>query len=129
MPFLPWLQLDVLVRDEFPNVSERASVQKAREKLHAWQHDENHHRPCGSLDKDGQWLTMSVAAAKLGVNNHRIRRLIKEGLLPAQQVVPRVPFQIRARDLLDQQVIDPIAQTRSPRRPVGEKQIPMLSST
>jgi excisionase family DNA binding protein len=38
-----------------------------------------------SAHKDGQWLTMSEAAAKLGVNNHRIRRLIEEGLLPAKQ--------------------------------------------
>ena len=44
-----------------------------------------------SAHKDGQWLTMSEAAAKLGVNNHPIRRLIKEGLLPAEQVVPRAP--------------------------------------
>jgi hypothetical protein len=72
---------------------------------------------------------MSAAAATLGINNHRIRRLIKEGLLPAQQVVPRVPYQIRARDLLDQQVIDAIAQTRSPRRVASGKQIPMFSST
>jgi hypothetical protein len=69
---------------------------------------------------------MSVAAAELGGNNHRIRRLIKEGLLLAQQVVLRVPYQIQARDLLDQQVIDATAQTRSPRRVVGEKQIPMF---
>jgi excisionase family DNA binding protein len=40
-----------------------------------------------SAHKDGEWLTMSEAAAKLGVTNHRIRHLIKEGLLPAEQVV------------------------------------------
>ncbi|CAN5191010.1 recombinase family protein [soil metagenome] len=82
-----------------------------------------------SAEKDGQWLTMSEAAAKLGVNNHRIRRLIKEGVLPAEQVVPRAPYQIRASDLLDQRVIDAIARTHSPCRVVGEKQIPMFSST
>ena len=37
-----------------------------------------------SAHKDGEWLTMSEAAAKLGVTNHRIRHLIKEGLLPAR---------------------------------------------
>jgi excisionase family DNA binding protein len=81
-----------------------------------------------SAHKDGQWLTMSEAAAKLGVNNHRIRRLIKDGLLPAEQVVPRAPYQIRASDLLDQKVIDAAARTARPCRIDGENQISMFSS-
>ena len=52
-----------------------------------------------SAHQDGEWLTMSEAAAKLGVTNHCIRRLIKAGLLPAEQVVARAPYQIRADDL------------------------------
>ena len=80
-------------------------------------------------EKDGQWLTMSQAAAKLGVNNHRIRRLIKEGLLPAEQVVPRAPYQIQASDLLDPRVIAAIARTLSPCRAVSEKQMSMFSIT
>jgi excisionase family DNA binding protein len=82
-----------------------------------------------SAHKDGQWLTMSEAAAKLGVNNHRIRRLIKEGVLPAEQVVPRAPYQIRASDLLDQRVIDAVARTDRPCRVDGENQISMFSIT
>ena len=82
-----------------------------------------------SAHKDGEWLTMSEAAAKLGVNNHRIRRLIKEGLLPAEQVVPRAPYQIRASDLLDQKVIDAAARTARPCRIDGENQISMFSIT
>jgi len=82
-----------------------------------------------SAHKDGQWLTMSEAAATLGVNNHRIRRLIKEGLLPAEQVVPRAPYQIRASDLLDQRVIDAAARTDRPCRIDGENQISMFSIT
>lgn len=54
-----------------------------------------------SAEKDGEWLTMSEAAAKLGVSNHQIRRLIKEGVLAAEQVVPDAPYQIRASDLQD----------------------------
>ena len=72
---------------------------------------------------------MSEAATKLGVNNHRIRRLIKEGLLPAKQVVPRAPCQIRAGDLPNQRVIDGIARTLSPCQAVGEQQIAMFSSS
>ena len=82
-----------------------------------------------SAEKDGQWLTMSEAASQLGVNNHRIRRLIKEGLLPAEQVVPRAPYQILASDLLDQRVIDAIARTLSPCRTPAENQMSMFSST
>jgi len=37
------------LRDEFLNVNEFITVQDAREKLKAWQHDCNHHRPHGSL--------------------------------------------------------------------------------
>jgi DNA invertase Pin-like site-specific DNA recombinase len=82
-----------------------------------------------SAHKDGQWLTMSEAAAKLGVNNHRIRRLIKEGLLSAEQVVPRAPYQIRANDLLDPKVLEAIERTPGPCRAVSEKQISIFSNT
>jgi excisionase family DNA binding protein len=41
---------------------------------------------------------MSEAAKLLGVTNHAIRRLINERILPAQQVVPDAPYQIRASD-------------------------------
>jgi len=82
-----------------------------------------------SAEKDGQWLTMSEAAAQLGVNNHRIRRLIKEGLLPAEQVVPRAPYQIRAGDLLDPKVIEAATRTERPCRIDDESQISMFSST
>ena len=40
-----------------------------------------------SAEKNGEWLTMSEAAKLLGVSNHAIRRLIKEGILAAAQVV------------------------------------------
>ncbi|MCM2330971.1 MAG: recombinase family protein [Pseudomonas sagittaria] len=82
-----------------------------------------------SAHKDSEWLTMSEAAAALGVTNHRIRRLIKDGVLCAEQVVPRAPYQIRASDLLDPKVIDAVARTARPCRIDGENQIPMFSST
>ncbi len=37
------------LRDEFLNVNEFITMQDAREKLKAWQHDYNHHRPHSSL--------------------------------------------------------------------------------
>lgn len=82
-----------------------------------------------SAHKDGEWLTMSEAAAKLGVTNHCIRRLIKSGLLPAEQVVARAPYQIRAEDLFDQRVIEAAARTPRPCRIDDENQTSMFSST
>lgn len=37
------------LRDEFLNVNEFVTMQDAREKLEAWRHDYNHHRPHSSL--------------------------------------------------------------------------------
>jgi len=37
------------LRDEFLNAKELVTLHDAREKLKAWQHDFNHHRPHGSL--------------------------------------------------------------------------------
>jgi excisionase family DNA binding protein len=52
-----------------------------------------------SAEKDGTWLTLREAAQRRGVTSHRIRKLIKAGILPAEQVVRGAPFQIRAVDL------------------------------
>ncbi len=52
-----------------------------------------------SAEKDGAWLTMREAAANLGVTSHVVRRLIAEGVLSAEQVVPGAPWQIQAKDL------------------------------
>ncbi len=51
-----------------------------------------------SAEKDGAWLTMREAAAKLGVTSHTVRRLIGDGELPAEQVVTGAPWQIRAEN-------------------------------
>ncbi len=82
-----------------------------------------------SADKNGEWLTMSEAAAKLGVSNHQIRRLIKEGVLPAEQVVFDAPWQIRASDLQDERVIAALARKGRPCRPTSENQTSMFSDT
>ena len=52
------------------------------------------------------WLTMSQAADRLGVTNHVIRRLIRHGILAAEQAIPQAPWRIRASDIEDQKVID-----------------------
>jgi len=52
-----------------------------------------------SAVKDGRCLTMLEAAQKLGVSCHVIRKLIREGILPAKQLVFDAPWQIMAADL------------------------------
>jgi hypothetical protein len=80
-----------------------------------------------SAEKNGEWLTMSEAAVKLGVSHHQIRRLIKQGILAADQVVPDAPYQIRANDLLDERVTMAIARKNRPYRPNSENQTSMFS--
>ena len=82
-----------------------------------------------SAEKNGEWLTMSEAAVKLGVSNHQIRRLIKQGILAADQVVPDAPYQIRASDLLDERVTTAIARKGRPYRPKSANQTSMFSDT
>lgn len=82
-----------------------------------------------SANKDGDWRTMTEAAKELGVNNHVIRALIKDGVLPARQVIPCAPWQIRAGDLQSEKVADALSQRRAPRRASREGQMSMFSDS
>jgi excisionase family DNA binding protein len=82
-----------------------------------------------SAEKNGEWLTMSEAATALNVTHHRIRRLVKGGILPAEQVVPGAPYQIRASDLRHERVTDAIGRTGRPCRLDLENQLPMFPDT
>lgn len=82
-----------------------------------------------SAEKDGEWLTMSEAAKALGVTNHAIRRLIKAGLLPAEQVVPGAPYQIRAGDLKTPPVQSAVARKGRPCRTSDASTLPMFTDT
>jgi excisionase family DNA binding protein len=82
-----------------------------------------------SADKNGEWLTMSEAAELLGVSHHVIRRLIRERILCAEQVVPGAPHQIRASDLRNEQVAAAIARKHRPCRLNVDGQFPMFIST
>lgn len=71
-----------------------------------------------SKNKDGRCLTMSEAAAQLGVSHYAIRCLIKSGALPARQVVKDAPWQIRADDLRRPEVQEALrARAHHRRRP------------
>ena len=82
-----------------------------------------------SAEKNGEWLTMTEAATQLGVTNHRIRRLIKDRVLAAEQVVPGAPYQIRASDLQDERVIAAVARTGRPCRVDLVNQLAMFTDT
>lgn len=82
-----------------------------------------------SAEKDGKWLTMSEAAKLLGVTNHVIRRLIKDGILAAEQVVPAAPYQIRASDLHHDSVAAALARKGRPCRVEIENQLPIFTDT
>jgi excisionase family DNA binding protein len=73
-------------------------------------------------------LTMTEAAAALGVTNHRIRHLIKTNVL-SEQVVPGAPYQIRASDLDSETVQAAIAQKGRPCRIADTETLPMFTVT
>ena len=79
-----------------------------------------------SADKNGEWLTLTEAAKAFGVTAHRIRRLIDAGVLPAQQVVPGAPYQIKAADLQDARVVKVIGRKGRPCRLSATNQFPMF---
>jgi hypothetical protein len=82
-----------------------------------------------SAEKNGEWLTLSEAATKLGVSHHRMRALVKAGVVTAEQVMRGAPHQIRASDLDDQRVGAFLDGAGRPRRGNGQNQPSMFSDT
>ena len=82
-----------------------------------------------SADKNGEWLTMRDAAARLGVSHHQVRKLIKAGVLVSQQIMPDAPHQIRAADLTSEQVVAALKRKGGPCRVDSENQISMFAGT
>ena len=82
-----------------------------------------------SAEKNGEWLTMRDAAAKLNVSHHQIRKLIKAGILKSEQIMPDAPHQIRTVDLASEQVVAALKQKGRPCRVDLERQISMFTNT
>ncbi len=76
-----------------------------------------------------RYRTMTEAANELGVTNHVIRRLIKDGILSAKRLVEGAPYQIHADDLLSESVQDVIKRKGRPCRAVPQNQISMFPNT
>jgi DNA invertase Pin-like site-specific DNA recombinase len=83
----------------------------------------------GIHEKKGEWLTLSEAAAKLGVTRHKIRRLIKEKIVVSEQAMPDAPHQIRAADLESQRVAAVLSRKGRPCRADLENQFSMFPDT
>ena len=80
-----------------------------------------------SADKEGDWRTMTEAASELGVTRHVIRRLIKDGVLPARHLVPGAPYQIRVSDLHTENVANALSGRKSPCHTSCPDQMSMFS--
>jgi hypothetical protein len=79
-----------------------------------------------SADKNGEWLTLRDAAAKLGVSPHQVRKLIKAGVLVSKQIMPDAPHQILAADLASERVVAALERKGRPCRADSQKQISMF---
>ena len=82
-----------------------------------------------SADKQGNWRTMSEAANELGTTSHTLRHLIEDGTLPATQLVPGAPWQIRAADLHSEVVVTALARRKGPCRASSADQMSIFSDT
>ena len=81
-----------------------------------------------SAEKDGQWLTLTEAAAMLGVSSYQVRRLVKDGILIADQVVPDAPYQISVSDVQGERVATALAARKGPCRSNQQTELPMFTA-
>ena len=77
----------------------------------------------------GRFWVITKAAELVGVSHHVIRRLIRERILRAEQVVPGAPHQIKASDLRSERVTAAVARKHRPCRLNVDGQLPMFIST
>jgi len=70
---------------------------------HTWRvhhiYNVRYERRLPSYQKKGEWLTLRETAAELQVSGTVIKRLLKERILPARQVVPGAPWVIERKNL------------------------------
>ena len=82
-----------------------------------------------SAEENSEWLTLSEAAAHLGVSHHQIRKLIKAGILKSEQIIPDAPHQIRVSDLQQKAVATALKRKGRPCRVDPENQTSMFPDT
>jgi len=81
--------------------------------------------------KNRQWLTLQEVMSELGVSNSTVQRLLKQGVLPGQQVVPCAPWVIERKDLELPEVQAAIKAVhegrRCPRAMPGQTELPFMA--
>ena len=70
-----------------------------------------------SADNPREWATMRDAAKLVGVSSYFLHTLVARGLLPAKQVLPGAPWQIRVADLDSDAIREAVAHRHSTGRP------------
>jgi DNA invertase Pin-like site-specific DNA recombinase len=87
-----------------------------------------HYHGIAAGGRQSQWITLEQAAKELGVSNTVVRRLIKEKVLPGEQVVTYAPWVIRHEDLALPPVlaaVQPVREGRKrPRTDPGQPELP-----
>ena len=85
---------------------------------------------CRNATGSDEFMTLTEAAGKLRVNHHVVRRLIRQGVLPAQQAAPKAPWRIRVADLLQEKVSDAVARAQNvPWQDDALPKLPMFSNS
>ncbi len=78
-----------------------------------------HNLPAHDPQRTRGYLTLEQAAQYLGISANSVRRMIKQDVLPADQVVPCAPWRISAANLdseaIRQEVLNIKNGSRSPR--------------
>ena len=103
---------------------------------HTWRvhhiYNVRHERLLPSYQKKGAWLTLRETAAELRVSGTVIKRLLKEGILPARQVVSGAPWVIERNNLQLPQVQVQIQAVHAGRKlsptAVGQAELPLKYS-
>ena len=85
-----------------------------------------------TYQKKGEWLTLQETATELRVSGTVIKRLLKEGLLPARQVVAGAPWVIERKNLqlpsVQAQIQAVHAGRKLPQTAVGQAALPLQYS-
>jgi DNA invertase Pin-like site-specific DNA recombinase len=89
-----------------------------------------HRIPPFDKSQRGTWLTLAQAASELGVKCHIVRTLLKNGTLPATQVVTHAPWVIQRQSLQLAAVQNVVAAAKAgrriPRQENAEAQVPLF---
>jgi DNA invertase Pin-like site-specific DNA recombinase len=97
-------------------------------RLHSVHHTRHYYR-LPNYRNDNHWLTIEQASKELGVSHTVVRRLIRQDVLPATQVVESTPWIISRQDLVLPAVQSEVEAVRSgrqlPRKDPNQAEIPL----